>query len=380
MYPANPTTPIMDPQLLFNAVRNDYSQFLRFYREHAAILRKLELLEAQLGDVIVIPCAGCGHTINNCPEATKKAGGKSEQKEVLSPRSLINKLFSEVKAYLEDYNAQTDNSPVSATLSADNSILFCKLFKNEAVGSSKDLKASEGALSVSTKSRSTASASAKPTGPRKISSGQGIPVAHVAAATNNPNIDQIFGSALDISQIRPPAQYLQYPQYPQYQTQQITNKTLRPATNPPVPETGTEKTLQIRGAGGRTYVIGWDGPLNQYGLPFGPGLVTHNGIKYFSEWGTCKWGSSQPFLRSRNDSTTKQKDEVYYPDGSVFVGVLGNSYGRLFFRATGTYTLPDGKKVVGNWDPDDITFAPGEKEYLKNPGEFLPDFDSEQQH
>lgn len=370
MYPQSTPTPIVDPQLLFNALRNDYAHFLKFYREHAAVLRKIELLEVQLSDIIAIPCGGCGHTFNNCPEVIKKAGGKSEQPEVLSPRSLINKLFAKVKDYLEEYNARPDNSPVSATLSADNSILFCKLFKNEAVGSSKDLKSSDNGLSVSTKSRSTASG--KPNALRKISSGQHSGSGAHPSATSSPNIDPVFGSPLDISNIRPAAPHQPLP--PQPALSKTQQSAFRPVVYQPTAETGTDKTIQIKGAGGRSYIIGWDGPLNQYGLPFGPGLVTHNGIKYFSVWGTCKWGSSMPFLRSRNDSTTPEKDMVYYPDGSVFVGVLGNSYGRLFFRATGTIAYPDGKKLVGNWDPDDITFASGEKEYLKNPGEFLPDF------
>jgi hypothetical protein len=356
----------MDAQKLFNTIRNDYAQFLRFYREHYSIHQKLELVEAQIQDVIAIPCSACGHTINNCSEVTKKGHAKSETQGDLSSSSIVNRLFEEVKSYLEEYNSSTDKSPVSATLTADNSILFCKLQKTENPDLIADHKAQESQFSVSTKSKWSGPRAQQ----RKPGPSAGIYFSHAPPSRDQAHwhmhSDMSIGLQ-ELGQLRPPTPtaFTSHPQSTLYNPE---------LSHMLPPEIGTQRTIKITGAGGRNYHVGYDGPLNQYGLPFGPGLVTHNGIKYFSDWGTCRWGNGQPFLRSRNDTNTLDKDMVYYPDGSVFLGVLGNSYGRLFFRATGTVTYPDGKILHGNWDPDDISFAIGQKEYVKNPGEFLADF------
>src|SRR3990167_915931 len=144
-------TTVLDAQAMFHIIRKDYAQFLKFYREHTCLIQKLQMVEAQLQDVIAIPCNACGHTFNNCPQSWKKSGGKPDKED--SPNTMqpaiIKSLFEEVKAYLEAYNSSSDSMPVSATLSADNSIIFCKLFKSEKPPSPQESKILDSQVSRS---------------------------------------------------------------------------------------------------------------------------------------------------------------------------------------------------------------------------------------
>ena len=106
----------------------------------------------------------------------------------------------------------------------------------------------------------------------------------------------------------------------------------------------------------------WDGPLDSLGNPSGRGLLVHDNIKYVGRWGTAltdfQGNPTDPFFDTCTFSSMPPLDEVHYPDGSVFTGILLTGPGCFLRRFTGKLVDAQGQSTSGMFAPDGTLSSP----------------------
>ena len=113
---------------------------------------------------------------------------------------------------------------------------------------------------------------------------------------------------------------------------------------------GTKLTVMNRGLS--KLVIEWEGRVDDFGLPQGPGLVEcSDGCKYSGEWDTAVFprGIVVPWINGVG--------VIMYKDGASYEGFLESSSSpdKLLGRyGQGVYTDPEGNKEEGWWYNDKL--------------------------
>ena len=104
------------------------------------------------------------------------------------------------------------------------------------------------------------------------------------------------------------------------------------------------------------FMIEWEGIVDDFGLPQGPGLVEcSDGCKYSGEWETATFprGVTVPWIAGVGI--------IFYKDGGSYEGFLesSNDKSKLLWRyGQGVYTDAEGLKEEGWWYNDKLARTP----------------------